>query len=112
MKKTEDVVRREYEAAGYRVLRNGWPDFLMLKDGEPAFCVEVKTNNGGGGGEQLHEGQAEMHAALHSIGLPTLIRFVPGPNQTVTETETEKENRLLSNARAGKNKRHNPKKTT
>lgn len=44
MKKSENIVRRELEADGWTVLRNGWPDFLAIKGARAKF-VEVKTNS-------------------------------------------------------------------
>jgi hypothetical protein len=110
VKLTEDPVRRAYENAGYAVFCNGWPDFLVIKNGK-GFCVEVKSGSPSGGGELLHEGQAEMHAALHALGLPTVIQFIDTRPSYPKETDSEKETRLLTNARSGVNKlKNNPKR--
>ena len=104
MKKTENIIRKEYEAKGYTVLRNGWPDFLVMKEGK-AFGVEVKSY-GESGGCALGEGQAEMHAALLEIGLPVIIRWVKGTTEYLRESVAVREARLLENAYLGKNKKH------
>src|ERR1035437_1765648 len=73
MKRTEDIVRRQYEAAGYQVYRNGWPDFLVVKDGV-GFGVEVKRVRAtGSGSEVLSDAQVDMQTALHKLGLSTVI---------------------------------------
>lgn len=47
---------------GYEVLRSGWPDFLLLKDGKAIF-VEVKR-----GSDRLTTGQLRMMRALKLLG--------------------------------------------
>ncbi len=47
--KIETRVRRHYKKLGYRVLRNGWPDFLMFRETVEDFelvAVEAKSRNG------------------------------------------------------------------
>ena len=88
MKRTEDIVRRQYEAAGYQVYRNGWPDFLVVKDGV-GFGVEVKRVRAtGSGSEVLSDAQVDMQTALHKLGLSTVISWVV-ESDTQRESETE-----------------------
>lgn len=107
MKRTEDVIRKKYEAAGYTVYRNGWPDFLVEKDGV-FFGVEVKIARYNGG-ECVSDDQSDMMTALHRAGVPTKIEWVE-VSEYRSETEAQKETRLLDNARRGLNARHNPKR--
>jgi hypothetical protein len=44
MNKLECEVQRIYERKGCRVLRSGWPDFLMIR-GRQLFAVEVKSES-------------------------------------------------------------------
>lgn len=48
---------------GARVLRNGWPDFLIERDGE-TFAVEVKR-----GTDDVSDAQARMFEALERAGI-------------------------------------------
>lgn len=53
---------------GHKVLRNGWPDFMVVSNrrGVPAVCaVEVKR-----GADCLNADQRRMHAVLISVGIP------------------------------------------
>jgi hypothetical protein len=52
---------------GYRVLRNGWPDFLAIR-GSVAVGIEVKRPR-----ERLHERQSKMHLALEQAGIPVIV---------------------------------------
>jgi len=50
---------------GWKVLRRGWPDFLVMDKGwSRGFALEVKRN-----GDKLTEEQAEMHKALARFGI-------------------------------------------
>ncbi|MDP7305989.1 MAG: VRR-NUC domain-containing protein, partial [Pirellulaceae bacterium] len=61
-----------YEAMqkrGWRVFRNGWPDFLVLDKNTAKGCaIEFKAK-----GDQIRPAQTEMHAALQELGIPTHI---------------------------------------
>lgn len=106
MKKNEDKIRNKYQRMGYKVYQNGWPDFLVEKDGK-FFCVEVKHSGyGGSGAEQLSESQFEMQDALHRAGLPTTIEYTG--YTYVKETDEQREKRLLENAQSGENSKHTP----
>jgi hypothetical protein len=52
---------------GSKVLRNGWPDFLVERDGE-VFAVEVKQ-----GPDDLSDAQVRMFAALERVGLKVYV---------------------------------------
>ena len=52
---------------GYRVLRNGWPDFLLVRRGHK-FCVEVIKAQGF---PKPH--QRQMFETLRRLGVPVLL---------------------------------------
>lgn len=62
------VLQRVSRWKGVTVLRNGWPDFLVIPETGPAYCLEVKTRN-----EPVTAAQTRMHAALQKLGIVTLV---------------------------------------
>ena len=65
MNKHEKEFKEELEAKGYKVLRNGWPDFLVQNpEGRVTYAVELKY-----GDDKLSAPQKEMHRALRKAGL-------------------------------------------
>lgn len=68
----ERKVATALEAHGFKVLRNGWPDFLVIGRGRDrrwtAFALEVKTP-----GDKLSEAQRSMASALKRMGLPVYV---------------------------------------
>jgi hypothetical protein len=55
------------EKSGYIVLRNGWPDFLVVsKDLTRGYALELKR-----GKDKLSEEQVKMHATLARFGILT-----------------------------------------
>jgi len=63
----ELACKKHLEKAGYVVLRNGWPDFLVLsKDCTRGYALELKR-----GGDRLRPEQVRMHAALARFGILT-----------------------------------------
>lgn len=54
-------------AAGFTVLRSGWPD-LLAHNADQVIAVEVKQ-----GRDRVSSRQAAMHRALASAGIPVLI---------------------------------------
>ena len=66
----EDKVRIKYERLGYKVLRNGAPDFLMFKYNKEEdkmsdiIFVEVKTKQ-----DKLSYEQSVYRKVLESLGL-------------------------------------------
>ena len=59
---------------GYRVLRNGWPDLLVVPpDGSPGFAVELKS-----GRDKVRPHQKEMHDALEAAGVRVVVTKVDG----------------------------------
>lgn len=52
---------------GARILRNGWPDFLVERDGK-TFAVEVKR-----GADDVSDAQARMFAALERSGIKVYV---------------------------------------
>lgn len=105
MNRFEQQVYDKYKRLGYEVYRNGWPDFLVIKDGI-GFGVEVKTG-GNEGCCMPTENQLNLHVALGKLGLPVTYEWVPSLREYVKETPSEREARLLTRARSGKNKLKN-----
>ena len=66
-KESEDLAKHLLEKHGYCVLRNGWPDFFCLRDGE-FLAVEVKT-----GSHKLSKDQRKMHEMLQMAGIKTVV---------------------------------------
>lgn len=68
MNKREERVKQRYEADGWKVLRGGAPDFLMLKidNGKikEIMFVEVKSSKA-----ELTDEQAVYRKALEDIGI-------------------------------------------
>jgi hypothetical protein len=72
MTKEESVVFiRESSIPGTLVLKSGWPDFLISREGE-SFAIEVKRPH-----EKPSLNQVVMHAALRAAGIPVTVEFVP-----------------------------------
>jgi hypothetical protein len=77
MNRREKAVYQEYLDQGYGVLRNGAPDFVILKtEGgeiqEVIAGVEVKSP----GGRMSHE-QLVWKKIFEKAGIPFLVRVVP-----------------------------------
>jgi hypothetical protein len=71
MNPKENALAKAMQKRGWRVYRNGWPDFLVLdgKFSSPRGCgVEFKAR-----GDTLSQDQKEMHQALALLGIPTHI---------------------------------------
>lgn len=68
---TEAMVKQRLEADGKKVLRRGWPDFLVVGPNGLEF-VEVKRR----GQDCLNEAQVEMHATLAAHGLTVRVEWV------------------------------------
>lgn len=60
---TEQEVFDELRADGWYVLRNGWPDFLAVRDGKVRF-IEVKS-----AGNSLRAEQRRLHRELRKLGI-------------------------------------------
>jgi hypothetical protein len=82
---TEQKAKDLLEKLGWRVLRNGWPDFLCESDAGKGYCkvvgVEIKSPS-----DRLSSEQQLMHSALLRIGIPI---FTLCPDH-ITELEVEK----------------------
>ena len=67
--KNELKIKKQLELSGWKVPRNGWPDFLCLNEKtNRVLAVEVKTGN-----DQLRKEQKSMIEALKLCGIPTNI---------------------------------------
>ena len=71
MNQSEQVVSHKYEALGYSVIRNGVPDFILLKDGAISF-VEVKSTKE----YQLSKAQERAHQLLKHNGFDVKVDVV------------------------------------
>jgi hypothetical protein len=67
MNKTEKQFYEMAKSEGYEVIRGGWPDFLLLKDGVVS-TVEVKR----AASEALGSDQVLMNSALSGMGISCL----------------------------------------
>ena len=94
MNPAEQVVRSHLERQGFRILRNGWPDFLALRKttaGWEVMAVEVKN-----GKDEISEAQGKMHRALHTAHIPVWVarvssdqvRLSPAPFQQTANLPT------------------------
>jgi hypothetical protein len=67
-RKNEEAALEKFKIDGWSVLRNGWPDYLLLRtnsDGKLEFMgLEIKHGNDSCSGPQL-----AMRAALLSAGI-------------------------------------------
>lgn len=86
------------ESKGYVVLRRGWPDFALVREDEPLFCVEVKS-----GDQSLSKDQENMIEFLALAGIPTYVsRDGEFPDLTKPEvkvdSETDRHTRLIERA--------------
>lgn len=60
----EQRVYDHYQKYGWQVLRNGWPDFLLVK-GQKVVGIEAKSAT-----DKLSTEQKRMHTVLARVGLP------------------------------------------
>jgi len=65
--KPEKHFQIKFKKDGYKILRNGWPDFLLIKDSKISF-VEVK-----GSSDKLRKPQIKMLKVLNHYGLSCYI---------------------------------------
>jgi hypothetical protein len=74
----EARIAESLRADGWKVLRNGWPDFLCWRDESDGrrkvICVEVKDETTG---DSLRKPQIMNHAVLTEIGLPVYVLGKP-----------------------------------
>lgn len=71
----EKKILEKYEEDGWKVIRGGWPDFLVVKtkNGKivDAECVEVKSENG-----KLRYNQSICRNVLEDCGLDYSVEVV------------------------------------
>jgi hypothetical protein len=80
LRASEQIVFDELRAEGWRVYRNGWPDFLAERDGQLRF-IEVKLK-----GEKLSAVQKRIHRALRLAGIRVEVRRIsPSVNEKFSE---------------------------
>lgn len=59
----EKLVAQKYTELGYKIIRKGMPDFLLIKDGAISF-IEVKHSTE----DKLSKDQARVHSILKDEG--------------------------------------------
>jgi hypothetical protein len=78
MRKTEESALEEFRLTGWSPIRNGWPDYLLVRsthDGKLEFMgLEVKCE-----GDNLTDEQRAMHVVLLSAGIKVVVRKVARP---------------------------------
>lgn len=73
----EEEVARRYEGEGWKVLRGGAPDFLMLRV-EEGQILEVKAVEVKGPGSELTYEQAVYRRILERAGLEYVVEVITG----------------------------------
>jgi hypothetical protein len=75
MRITEAMALNEFKDAGWEAIRNGWPDFLLIRSNSAGqlevMCLEVKS-----GRHKLSDHQIAVKTALSAAGIKTVIRTV------------------------------------
>lgn len=75
MRSNEEAVLKEFKAAGWSALRNGWPDYLLVRtnsDGKLEFmALEVKC-----GRDSVSGHQEAIHVALRSAGIEVVVKTI------------------------------------
>lgn len=62
---SEERLKAQAEVAGFEILRDGWPDYTLIKDGKPLF-VEVKQG----------PSQSRMPASILKPNQIKMLRFL------------------------------------
>lgn len=73
MTSTEKQFYYHKTAAGFTVLRGGWPDFLVIAPDGKTSAAEIKS-----GSDRVSPAQARMHAALERAGIPVTVVYDDG----------------------------------
>ena len=68
MNANEEKIKQQLERQGFKVFRNGWPDFLVLNGNRSGFAIELKT-----GRDSVKPEQKAIHAALAQLGIVTYV---------------------------------------
>lgn len=63
---------------GWRTLRSGWPDFLVVRDGVKPRFVEVKSST-----DTLSDNQVELYEALGKAGIPVYVWWELTPGRLI-----------------------------
>lgn len=66
---TEFAFRQKMEAAGWRVTKRGWPDFICINEHAELVVVEVKPRKRNGELDRLKKPQAECMDHLQAMGI-------------------------------------------
>ena len=75
MRKNEEAALAQFKAEGWSALRNGWPDYLLIRtnsDGKLEFMgLEVKSGN-----DRVRDHQIALHLALLCAGITVKVAKV------------------------------------
>lgn len=71
--KAENAFQANMEGLGYRILKNGWPDYLVQRGDGTFFAVEVKARTKNGDLHLLTEEQALILDVLRGLGLQCFV---------------------------------------
>lgn len=79
MNPLERSIANKARKQGWRVYRDGWPDFVFYDEKtQTGICVEVKSI-----GAELSRNQKNIHAVLEKLGVKTCVvrslKYVPKP---------------------------------
>lgn len=68
MAKIETDLQKKLAVKGYKTLKNGWPDLLIVDSKDNVFFIEAKDQ-----GDRLREHQKEMLQTLADLGFTVFI---------------------------------------
>lgn len=94
MNESESVFEVMAKSKGYTILRNGWPDFALMRADGSLFCVEVKSYADSLSLEQVH-----MIDFLAFAGIPCYVSKngeFPDLTKPVSSIHSEKERSVYS----------------
>jgi hypothetical protein len=70
-------VKKKYEALGWKILRNGAPDFLVIKVDEKGTILETKAVEVKAPGSRLTYEQGVYRLVFANAGVEYLVEEVP-----------------------------------
>ena len=100
----EAYVKKKYEKLGWKIFRDGWPDFILTR-GHEIKIVEVKSN-----GCRLSLNQQTTHDILKKIGITVIIDRPDGRREktklgTIEDHERRSKSLRIALARPKEKKR-------
>lgn len=89
---------------GWRAVKAGWPDFLLIQDGKPVF-VEVKSFD-----DRLHSNQLAMFAALEAVGIVVRIWWQSEPDTLIPWRKFDERTGAAARRREARRKAKQPRR--